>query len=88
MYWKALLISFVMAVVAHLTSGQYLGLGGVVGKLTPRTGSAFPAYAQDPGYAARSGRGVSIGRIRDYGYSAGGSYRPSPYQARSSYGRR
>lgn len=88
MYWKALLISFVIGFISNLASSQYLGLGGVVGKnITPRGGSTFPAWARDPNFAANSGRAI-YGRVLDYGYSTSGGYRPATYKARSSYGRR
>jgi len=90
MYWKSLYVSFVAFVLSWaLSSAQYLGLGGVVGKnITPRGGSVFPEYARNPGYASSSGRAI-YGRVLDYGYSTGSSgYRPATYKARSSYGRR
>lgn len=40
--YKVGLIFFIIAFT--VTNGQHLGLGGVIGNLTPRTGSSWPPY--------------------------------------------
>ena len=78
--WKSLFVSLFLALISVVSGApQFLGFGGVVGNLTPRTGREFPAWARG-NYAANSGRGF----VRDYGVSGASA---AHLVARSSYGR-
>ena len=78
--WKSLFVTFFLALISVVSGApQYLGLGGVVGNLTPRTGGSFPSWARG-NWAANSGRGI----VRDYGVRGSTA---AHLVARSSYGR-